>query len=121
MRGLSKIKALILVAGTGASLVAIPLAPASAGTTNNPLTVAGNVRCNNGVAKSLEITGGGESHGAAVNSVGQFSVFFPNPTLPGNAAVVVRCDVGSTRNYKNTQFYLHRPLTGQILNVNLTA
>ncbi|THJ38021.1 hypothetical protein [Candidatus Frankia alpina] len=121
MRGLSKIKALVLIVGTGASLAIIPLTPASAGTINNPLTVAGTVRCKFGSAESLKITGGGEAHGAAVGSSGNFSVFFANPQLPSPAIAEVRCDVGGTRTFRSTNFPLHRPVTGQTLVVNLVA
>ncbi len=122
MRGLSKIKALFLIAGTGASLAIIPLTPASAGTINNPLTVAGTVKCKfPGSAESLKITGGGEAHGTTVGSGGQFSLFFANPQLPSAAIAQVRCDVAGTRTYRNTTFPLQRPLTGQTLIVNLVA
>ncbi|WP_261570913.1 hypothetical protein [Frankia gtarii] len=122
MRGLSKIKALVLIAGTGASLAIIPLTPASAGTINNPLTVTGTVRCKPpGSAESLKITGGGEAHGTTVGSGGQFSLFFSNPQLPSAAIAQVRCDVAGIRTFRSTPFSLQRPVTGQTLVVNLVA
>ncbi|WP_261560247.1 hypothetical protein [Frankia tisae] len=121
MRGLSRFRALVLIAGTGASLAIIPLAPAGAGTINNPLTVAGTVKCKFGSAESLKITGGGESHGASVGTGGRFSVVFGNPQLPGPATAEVRCDVAGTRTFRSTTFPLYRPTVGQTLVVSLVA
>ncbi|WP_232291989.1 hypothetical protein [Frankia sp. QA3] len=98
------------------------MTPAGAGTTSNPLTVAGTVRCKfPGSAESLKITGGGESHGTSVGTGGRFSVVFGNPQLPSVANVEVRCDVAGTRTYRSTTFPLHRPVAGQTLTVNLLA
>ncbi|EIV92432.1 hypothetical protein FraQA3DRAFT_1995 [Frankia sp. QA3] len=103
-------------------LAIIPMTPAGAGTTSNPLTVAGTVRCKfPGSAESLKITGGGESHGTSVGTGGRFSVVFGNPQLPSVANVEVRCDVAGTRTYRSTTFPLHRPVAGQTLTVNLLA
>ncbi|MDT3439347.1 MULTISPECIES: hypothetical protein [unclassified Pseudofrankia] len=121
MRGLSRTKALVLTAATGASLAMVPAAAASAGTTNNPLTVAGTVRCVLGTPVSLKITGGGESHGGVVGPGGQFSIFFGNPQLPSTAKAEVRCDVGQTRTYPSTTFNMVRPAVGQTLVVNLNV
>lgn len=115
-------KSIALIAGIGAPLAVIPMAiPASAGTTNNPLTVAGSVRCKIGSAESLLITGGGESHGASVGAGGAFSVVFGNPTLPSTASVQVRCDVAGQRTYRSTNVLLYRPQGSQTLNVTLVA
>ncbi|CUU54398.1 hypothetical protein Ga0074812_102408 [Parafrankia irregularis] len=121
MRGLSRIRALGLVVGVGATLAVVPMAPASAGTTNNPLTVTGTVRCQVGSAESLLITGGGESHGASVGVGGRFSVVFGNPQLPSIATAQVRCDIAGNRTYRSTNFTMYRPVVGQVLNVTLTV
>lgn len=122
MRGVSRIKTIALIAGIGAPLAIVPMAaPALAGTINNPLTVTGTARCRIGSAESLLITGGGESHGAAVGPGGRFSVVFGNPQLPGTATAQVRCDVLGQRTYRSTDFLLYRPQTGQVLTVTLAA
>jgi hypothetical protein len=121
MRGLSRIRALTLAVGTGAALAVIPLAPAGAGTTNNPLTVTGTVKCKLGSAESLKITGGGESHGASVGTGGRFSVVFGNPQLPSTASAEVRCDIAGKRTFRSTNFTLYRPTAGQTLVVDLVA
>lgn len=123
MRGISRIKTFALIAGIGAPLAVIPMAavPASAGTTNNQLTVTGTVRCRIGSAESLLITGGGELHGASVGVGGRFSTVFGNPSLPSTATAQVRCDVAGQRTYHSTNFLLYRPQGGQVLTVSLVA
>ncbi len=121
MRGISRVKALGLVVGTGMTLAVVPMAPAVAGTINNPLTVSGTVRCQAGSAESILITGGGESHGASAGVGGRFSVTFGNPSLPGIATAQVRCDIAGKRTYPSTKFTLYRPATGNVLNVTLTV
>ncbi|MCK9900663.1 hypothetical protein MXD63_11305 [Frankia sp. Cpl3] len=107
--------------GVGATLAVVPMQPATAGTTNNPLTAAGTVRCQAGSAESILIAGGGESHGASVGVSGQFSVTFGNPQLPSIATAQVRCDIAGKRTYPTTNFTMYRPTVGQVLNVTLTA
>ncbi|ADP80702.1 hypothetical protein FraEuI1c_2669 [Pseudofrankia inefficax] len=123
MRGVSKIKSIALIMGVGAPLAVIPVAaaPAVAGTINNPLKVAGSVRCKLGSAESLLITGGGESHGTTVGPGGMFSIVFGNPNLPSTATAQVRCDIAGQRTYRSTNFLLYRPQGGQVLNVSLVA
>ncbi|WP_018505526.1 hypothetical protein [Parafrankia discariae] len=122
MRGTSRIKTFALIAGIGAPLALIPLAaaPASAAPTG-PLPVAGTVQCRIGSAESLQISGGGESHGASVGVGGRFSVVFANPAVPTIATVQVRCDVAGQRTYHPTSFLLRHPVVGQVLTVNLVA
>ncbi|WP_308222545.1 hypothetical protein [Frankia sp. AgB32] len=103
------------------TLAVVPMAPAMAGTTNNPLTVTGTVRCQAGSAESIRITAGGESHGAPTGVGGRFSVVFGNPKVPGIATAQVRCDILGKRTYPSTSFPFYRPGGGQVLNVNLTV
>jgi hypothetical protein len=123
VRGVSKIKSIVLVVGVGAPLAVIPLAaaPAIAGTINNPLKVEGTVRCKIGSAESLLINGGGESHGTTVGPGGVFSVVFGNPNLPSTATAQVRCDVAGKRTYRSTNFLLYRQGGSGTLNVSLVA
>ncbi|WP_158230398.1 hypothetical protein [Pseudofrankia asymbiotica] len=52
---------------------------------------------------------------------GRFSVFFPNPQLPDNAYVEVRCDIGAKQTHPHTTFNMYRPGGGHTLVVNLTV
>jgi hypothetical protein len=119
MRGDSRTRALVLTAAAATSFAVVPAAAASAGTTNNPLTVVGTVHCVAGTPKSIQITGGGETHGGIVSPGGQFSVVFGNPQLPSTATARVRCDIGPVRTDPSTSFLLRQPLVGQTLVVSL--
>jgi hypothetical protein len=52
---------------------------------------------------------------------GHFSVFFPNPQLPGTATAEVRCDIAGQRTRRSTNFLLCHPAVGQRLTVSLVA